>query len=110
MVLGSGRLAGKVAVITGGTSGIGRAATMLFLKEGAKVVAASNDRVSGNQLLDEVPNVLRASVSFVETDVSKPDEVNNLIRASIDAFGRLDVIYGNAGTSFSGTAEETSPE
>ena len=105
-----GRLAGKVAVITGGTSGIGRAATMLFLKEEAKVVAASNDRASGKQLLGEIPKALRASVSFVETDVSKPDEVKNLIQASIDAFGRLDVIYGNAGTSFSGTAEETSPE
>jgi NAD(P)-dependent dehydrogenase (short-subunit alcohol dehydrogenase family) len=105
-----GRLKGKVAVITGGTSGIGRAATMLFLREGARVVASSNDPAGGAQLISEVPKSYRASLAFVDGDVSKPEAMEDLIRAGIDAFGRLDVIFGNAGTSFSGTAEETSPD
>jgi meso-butanediol dehydrogenase/(S,S)-butanediol dehydrogenase/diacetyl reductase len=106
----SGRLLGKVAIITGATSGIGRSAAELFLAEGARVVASSNDREAGDELLHATASELRPNLRFVEADVSDPDAMERLIQDSLDAFGRLDIVYGNAGISYSGDVTETSPD
>jgi meso-butanediol dehydrogenase/(S,S)-butanediol dehydrogenase/diacetyl reductase len=102
----SNRLAGKVAVITGGTSGIGRAAAALFAQEGAHVVVASHDAAAGADTVAELGD----AVSFVETDVTQPEQVRALIGAAVDRHGRLDVLYSNAGCNENGTAPETTLE
>ena len=87
-----GRLEGKVAVITGAASGIGRSAAVLFAAEGARVVIA--DR-SGRE--EDVAEQIGAAAVAVHVDVSKSTEVAGMISAATDAFGRLDVLFNNAG-------------
>jgi NAD(P)-dependent dehydrogenase (short-subunit alcohol dehydrogenase family) len=88
-----GRLDGKVAVITGAASGIGRASARRFAAEGARVVVADLDAVGGVAVADEV------SGRFVQVDVTDPDQVAAMYDAAVDAFGRLDVCFNNAGIS-----------
>ena len=87
-----GRLDGKVAVITGAGSGIGRASAVLFAREGAKVVCA--DR-SGRQ--DETAREIGADAVGVQVDVSVAAEVERMIEAAESTFGGLDVLFNNAG-------------
>ena len=89
-------LEGKVAVVTGGTSGIGRETAVLFAKSGAKVVVAGRREAEGS----ETVNLIRAAGGeglFVKTDVSKAAEVEALIQTVVEKFGRLDVAFNNAG-------------
>ena len=89
-------LNGKVGIITGGTSGIGREAAVLFAKAGAKVVVAGRREVEGNEAID----LVRAAGSeglFVKTDVSRAADVQVLVRKTVEKFGRLDVAFNNAG-------------
>lgn len=88
-----GRLSEKVAIITGGASGIGRGTVELFVKEGASVVAADLQDDKGARLVEE----LAGNVSFVRTDVSKEEDVKAMIAHAVDKFGRLDCLFNNAG-------------
>lgn len=88
----TGRLEGKVAIVTGGASGIGEATVRRFHAEGAKVVVAD---VSGNQ--DAVAKELGDGALAVQVDVSKGESVQAMINAAVEEFGRLDVLYNNAG-------------
>lgn len=88
----TGRLANKVAVITGAGSGMGKAMAELFTAQGAKVVCAD---ISGTQ--DEVAKALGAAAVAVHADVSKEDDVRNMIAAAEQKFGRLDILVNNAG-------------
>jgi NAD(P)-dependent dehydrogenase (short-subunit alcohol dehydrogenase family) len=90
------RLQGKVALITGGGSGIGRAAAMLFAREGAKVVIAEIARDAGAASAAAIRDA-GGEARFVPTDVSKPEQVEAAVRAAVDAFGGLHVLYNNAG-------------
>jgi NAD(P)-dependent dehydrogenase (short-subunit alcohol dehydrogenase family) len=90
-------LDGKVALVTGGTSGIGRDTAILFAKAGAKVVVAGRRELEGNETIE----LLRAAGShglFVKTDISKTSEVESLVAKTVESFGRLDVAFNNAGT------------
>ena len=87
------RLDGKVAVVTGGASGIGEATVRQFVAEGARVVIADLQDGPGGDLADE----LGAGARFVRTDVSVEADVATAIAAAVDGFGRLDVLYNNAG-------------
>lgn len=87
-----GKLDGKIAVITGGSSGIGKAAVTLFASEGAKVVIGDVLDAPGEKLVDQ----LGEKVVFRHTDVAKEEDVQALISAAVDKFGRLDCIYNNA--------------
>ena len=89
----AGKLAGKVAVITGGTSGIGLASVELFVAEGARVVVGDIQDAAGAALQARFPNDVR----YVHTDVSDDDAVGALVKAAVDAFGKLDVMFNNAG-------------
>ncbi|WP_342363258.1 glucose 1-dehydrogenase [Terrarubrum flagellatum] len=94
------RLAGKVAIVTGATGGIGREAAILFAREGARVVVAGRRISEGEETL----SLLKAAGGegiFVSTDVTEPDSVAEMIARTIEAFGKLDVIYNNAGGSTS---------
>jgi NAD(P)-dependent dehydrogenase (short-subunit alcohol dehydrogenase family) len=92
------RLAGKVAVITGGASGMGRATVMRFLAEGAKVVVADFNEKSGQDTLAQAKKAGQASnVRFIRTDVAKEADIIAMIDCATSQFGRLDVIFNNAG-------------
>lgn len=86
------RLAGKIAVITGAGSGMGRAMATLFASEGAKVVCAD---VSGRQ--EEVAHAIGGDAIGVQVDVSQSDQVRAMIAAAEDRFGRIDILCNNAG-------------
>lgn len=92
------RLEGKVAVITGGSAGIGRACAELFAKEGAAVVVADVDAARGQRLQEDEMAKGHACL-FVPTDVSEPESMKRLVDTTIEKFGRIDVLYNNAGGS-----------
>lgn len=87
--------AGKVALVTGGTSGIGKAAAHLFAQAGANVVIAGRRLDKGRQTEQEL-QAGSGSVLYVQTDVSKPDQVAACIRTAVERFGRLDYAFNNA--------------
>ena len=87
---------GKVAVITGGTSGIGRDAAILFAKQGAKVVVAGRREAEGKETLDLV-RAAGGEGLFVKTDVSQTADVRGLVQKTVEKFGRVDVAFNNAG-------------
>ena len=88
-----GRLDGKVAVITGGASGIGAATAQLFIEEGAAVVIGDMQAEVG----EETAGRLGDRCAFLTCDVSKEDQVAALVAEATNRFGRLDCIYNNAG-------------
>ena len=90
------RLRGKVAIVTGAGSGIGRATAILLAKEGAKVVVCDIDRERGERTAKEILE-MGGDAFFVEADVSKSKDVANLIRRTIEKYGRLDILVNNAG-------------
>jgi NAD(P)-dependent dehydrogenase (short-subunit alcohol dehydrogenase family) len=101
-------LRGKVAIVTGGTSGIGRDAAVLFAKAGAKVVVAGRREVEGKETID----LIRAAGEdglFVKTDVARAADVRALVQKTVEKFGRLDVAFNNAGIegSWSPIAEQS---
>ena len=88
-------LTDRVAVITGGASGIGKATVLRFLDEGAKVVVGDYNAENGQALVDEVGDPDR--LLFIRTDVAEEAEVEALIGAAVESFGGLDVLFNNAG-------------
>ena len=89
-------LDGKVGLVTGGTSGIGRDAPVLFAKAGAKVVVAGRREVKGKETIDLIRAVGGEGL-FVKTDVSQAAEVQVLVQKTVEKFSRLDVAFNNAG-------------
>jgi NAD(P)-dependent dehydrogenase (short-subunit alcohol dehydrogenase family) len=89
----SNRLDGKVAVITGAASGIGRASALRFAAEGAHVVVADLDDAGGTALADEIGGL------FVHADVTDADDVQEMYATAVERFGGLDVCFNNAGIS-----------
>ncbi len=91
----AGELEGKVAIVTGGASGIGLATVELFVAEGARVVIADLDRAAGDPLAERLGPASR----FFAVDVSKRAEVEALVAFTAEQFGTLDVMFNNAGIS-----------
>lgn len=89
------RLEGKVAIVTGGASGIGETTVRLFAKEGAKVVIADFSP-RGNELAEEL-NQAGFDALFVKTDVTKEDEVKNMVSTTVEKYGKVDILFANAG-------------
>jgi NAD(P)-dependent dehydrogenase (short-subunit alcohol dehydrogenase family) len=92
----AGRLAGKVAIITGAASGIGRAAAEMFAGEGAAVVVADVQEDAGKGLVAAL-NDRGARAIFTRTDVADPADVEAMVAAAVDTYGRLDILFNNAG-------------
>ena len=93
----SGRLAGKVAVITGGAAGMGRAASLAFAHEGAKVSIFDIQDEAGA----ETVRMIRAAggdAAFFRCDVTKPDQIDAAFAGAIEAFGPYNVLFNHAGT------------
>jgi len=92
-----GRLEGKVAIITGGASGIGEASVRLFVSEGARVVIADIQDEKGMRLATKLGNAI-----YQHTDVTIEDDVRKLVEKAVSSFGRLDVLFNNAGIAGEG--------
>ena len=91
----SGRLEGKVALITGSTSGIGRATAVLFAAQGARVVVNGRRRELGQQVVQEIRSA-GGIAEYLYADVSRSEEVQGLVDATVRAYGRLDILMNNA--------------
>jgi NAD(P)-dependent dehydrogenase (short-subunit alcohol dehydrogenase family) len=103
------RLEGKVSIITGGASGIGLATSLLFSKEGAKTVIADLDIRRGQKAL----NVIRSEggdAVTIQCDVSKSEDVEKMVNATVEMYGRLDVLVNNAGIYFTNPVEDATEE
>lgn len=99
------RLDGKVALITGAASGLGRTGAEMFAREGARVIVA--DIVDGDEVIDAITGE-GGEASFVGCDVADEVSVRNAIEFSVDTYGRLDVLYNNAGVMLSGDDDPVS--
>lgn len=104
-----GKLSNKVAIITGGTSGIGKATALLFAEEGAQVVITGRRADLGQRVLDEILQ-RGARGAFVQADHSQADDCSRVVEQTLSEFGRVDILFNNAGIVTGGTAETTSDE
>jgi NAD(P)-dependent dehydrogenase (short-subunit alcohol dehydrogenase family) len=89
------RLQGKVAVITGGASGIGESSVRLFVQHGARVVIADIQDDLGHSLCESIGN--KEAISYIHCDVSRDPDVQNVVETAIDKYGKLDIMFSNAG-------------
>ena len=87
------RLKDKVALITGGTSGIGAETARLFIEEGAKVVISGRSEEKGSRLADE----LGENASYCLSDITKEEDIENAISFTTNALGKLDILFNNGG-------------
>ena len=94
----SGRLNGKSAIITGASSGIGRASALLFAREGANLVLADVNETNLRLVQDEIANMGGAVITR-KTDVSSEDEIKTLIGLALEKFTNIDILVNNAGIS-----------
>ncbi|KAL3536059.1 hypothetical protein ACH5RR_004520 [Cinchona calisaya] len=94
------RLAGKVAIITGGASGIGECTARLFAKQGAQVVIADVQDDLGKSICEEPKsNEFEGNISYVHCDVTKELDVQNAVDMTVSKYGKLDIMFSNAGTA-----------
>ena len=92
----AGRLAGKVAIVTGGSTGIGKGIAELFLKEGANTVICSRSLEDIQKVASDISSD-NAEVMALVCDVSRSDEVKDMVRKTVEKFGKLDILVNNAG-------------
>lgn len=93
------RLNNKVALITGGTSGIGEATAILFAKEGASIVVAGRDDRRGQAVIEKIESV-GGKAAFVRTDVRLGKDCQAAVNTTIRSFGKLDILFNNAGVFY----------
>ncbi len=91
-----GQFDGAVALVTGGTSGIGKASALAFAREGAKVAVVGRDAERGEDTVGAIKGIGGEAI-FVKADVSRSVEVRAMVERTVEAFGRLDYAYNNAG-------------
>jgi NAD(P)-dependent dehydrogenase (short-subunit alcohol dehydrogenase family) len=94
------RLKNKVAIITGAGSGQGRAAALIFSTEGAKIAVSDWKPELGDETVTLVKKAGGEAI-FIRTDVSESADVQNLVRTTVSTYGRIDILYNNAGVGFS---------
>jgi NAD(P)-dependent dehydrogenase (short-subunit alcohol dehydrogenase family) len=104
-----GKLSDQVAIITGATSGIGKATALLFAEEGADVVITGRRAEFGQRVVDEIRQRGGRGV-FVQADHTQADDCSRVVERALAEFGRVDILFNNAGIVTSGTAETTSDE
>ncbi len=102
-------LQNKVAIITGGAGGIGQCIALEYARAGANVVVASRNQKNLDKVAAEIKALGRESLA-VATDVTVPEQVDNMVEKTLEKFGSLDIMVNNAGGGFSVKAEEISPK
>ncbi|QGQ94549.1 glucose 1-dehydrogenase [Paenibacillus psychroresistens] len=103
------RLADKIIIITGSGSGIGRSSALLFAKEGATVVVNDLHVENGTETVTQI-EAAGGTAIFIKADVTEPEEVKALVDQVIAQYGRIDVLFNNAGISNVGALHEVEPE
>lgn len=101
-------LANKVAIVTGGGTGIGRTIALEFAKAGADVVVGSRKLPNLETVAAEIEALGKQSLA-ITTDVRVPEQVDNMVKQTVDKFGRIDILVNNAGASFMCPVEEMTP-
>jgi NAD(P)-dependent dehydrogenase (short-subunit alcohol dehydrogenase family) len=92
------KLKDKVAIVTGGGCGMGRAICLRFAQEGAKVVIGEIDPETGNEVAEEIKAANGEAIA-IQTDAKKGEDVNRLVKAALDKYGRIDILVNNVGVA-----------
>lgn len=103
------RLKDKVALITGGTSGIGEATALLFAKEGSRIAITGRNETRGHAITAQILESGGEAI-FIRTDVRKADECERAVEAAVSRFGRVDVLFNNAGIFYAHDTLECTEE
>jgi NAD(P)-dependent dehydrogenase (short-subunit alcohol dehydrogenase family) len=103
--LNNGKLTGKVALVTGGTSGIGKTTAIEFARAGASVVLTGRREKEGAQVVDEIKK-FGGDAAFVRADVAKDADVKAMVDFTVGKYGRLDVAFNNAGVEWTGPLDQ----
>jgi len=103
------RLADKVALITGGTSGMGRATAVLFAQEGASVAITGRNEARGQEVVAEIEQAGGTAI-FVRSDVRFAEDCRRAVEETLQAFGRLDILFNNAGVLYANTVLDCTEE
>ena len=103
------RLEGKVALVTGGSGGIGSATLRRFVREGASVVCADINQEGGTKLVAELEDA-GGKAAFTRCDVTSLEEVTSAIDGAVDRFGRIDILFNNAATTTGGYVADLDPD
>ncbi len=103
------KLKDKVAIVTGSSKGIGEGIARVFVQEGAKVVITCRTETAGIKMANEL-GASEGKTVFIQADLTKSESIQNLIKKSVEAFGKIDVLVNNAGYHISKNAEDTSED
>lgn len=103
------RLKDKVALITGSGSGIGKSTALLFAQEGAAVIVNDLNKVAGNETVEQIRSE-GGQALFIQADVTDPASVQKMVQTALTEFGRIDILFNNAGISGVGRLHEIEPE
>jgi NAD(P)-dependent dehydrogenase (short-subunit alcohol dehydrogenase family) len=104
-----GKITDRVAIITGATSGIGKATAILFAREGAKVVITGRRRDRGEGVVSEI-RAMGGACRFIQADHTDPGACSRVVKRTLAEFGRIDILFNNAGIVTKGTAETVTEE
>jgi len=96
---------GKVVLVTGGTSGIGKATAIEFARAGAKVVVSGRREKEGTEVVNEIKEV-GGEAAFVRADVAKDADIQAMVQFTVDKFGKVDVAFNNAGVEWTGSLDQ----
>ena len=99
------RLENKVAIVTGGTAGIGAATAIRFVQEGAKVVITGRSAAKAEKVLKEI-DTLGGEAVYVQADVSKEADIDKVVETTVEKFGKIDIVFNNAGMEGGGNLAE----
>lgn len=99
------RLEGKVAIITGGTSGIGKATAKLFAEEGAKVAFCGRREVMGLEVEQDI-RAAGGTAAYVKADITSDEDMENLVNKTIELYGKIDILIANAGVHYNSKFED----
>jgi NAD(P)-dependent dehydrogenase (short-subunit alcohol dehydrogenase family) len=105
--MNNGKFSGKVALVTGGTSGIGKATAIAFARAAARVVLTGRREKEGAQVVAEIKK-LGGDAAFVRADVAKDTDVKTMVDFTVEKFGRLDIAFNNAGVEWKGALDQAS--